>query len=112
MGTGLMRVRSEDGEMAVVIEVDDREPGFHPVGRKEAIAEAKKRFEEGLAEVKDAAKRALDTFRGGDLSPDGVELEFGVRFNAEIGAVVAKTTAEGHLIVRLTWSADPGQPGP
>jgi len=30
--------------------------------------------------------------------------EFGVKFNATAGAVIAKTSAEGHLTVTLTWS--------
>ena len=32
------------------------------------------------------------------------EIEFGVKLNAAAGAVIAKTSAEGHLTVKLTWS--------
>ena len=42
--------------------------------------------------------------------PDAVELEFGVKLTAETGAIIAKGAAEGHLVVRLSWT--PGQNGP
>jgi Trypsin-co-occurring domain 1 len=40
--------------------------------------------------------------------PDDLEVEFGVRLNAEAGAVIAKTQAEGHLKVELAWRATTG----
>jgi hypothetical protein len=30
-------------------------------------------------------------------------LEFGVKLAGEAGAIIAKTAAEGHFIVKLTW---------
>ncbi|MFE2032629.1 CU044_2847 family protein [Streptomyces scopuliridis] len=57
-------------------------------------------------------------FRDGSLKPDGVELEFGVKLMAEAGAVIAKTSAEGHMTVKLSWnpgttgeSSTTGEPG-
>jgi hypothetical protein len=35
-------------------------------------------------------------------------VEFGIRLNAAAGAVIARTQAEGHLQVKLTWTS----PGP
>ncbi|WP_304364726.1 CU044_2847 family protein, partial [Streptomyces viridosporus] len=52
---------------------------------------------------------ALRVFRDGSLKPDTVELEFGVKLTAEAGAIIAKGSAEGHLVVKLSWS--PGQGG-
>ena len=37
---------------------------------------------------------------------DDLEVESGVRLNAEAGAVIAKTQAEGHLKVKLAWKAN------
>ncbi len=100
----LVRWKTADG--AVVVEVDSREPGFQSISRSpgELIHDAKGRFEDALDNVRDAAVAALKTFRDEVLDPDGVEIEFGVKFNAEAGAVIAKTSAEGHLSVKLTWS--------
>lgn len=100
----LMRWETADG--AVVVEVDTREPGFQSISRTpgQAIHDVKGRFEDALENVRNAAVSALKTFRDEVLNPDEVEIEFGVKFNAEAGAVIAKTSAEGHLAVKLTWS--------
>lgn len=106
----LVRWQSDDG--GVVVEIDSRDLGFQSVSRKpgEAIADAAARFDDALENVRKAAAAALEKFRDESLSPGTVEIEFGVKFNAEAGAVIAKTSAEGHLIVKLTWprSADAG----
>jgi hypothetical protein len=107
--TELMRFPTEDGG-EVLVEVDDEDPGFRPASTAGAIAEAKKAFERALDDVNGAAERALSVFRNGALRPDSIEIEFGVRFNAEVGAVIAKTSADGHLTVKLAWSSALPQP--
>ncbi|SEG53963.1 hypothetical protein SAMN04489712_106128 [Thermomonospora echinospora] len=89
----------------MVVEVDSREPGFTSVSKKPGheIHDVQGRFEEALGNVRGAAVSALRTFRDRTLNPDEVSLEFGVKLNAAAGAVIAKTSAEGHLVVRLTW---------
>lgn len=89
---------------SVVVEVRD-EDGFDRIARPGAIATASRSFLAALDEVRAAAQAALDVFRTmpGDL--DSIEMEFGVRLTAEAGAVIARTTVEGQLGVRLTWRA-------
>lgn len=102
----LLRFRTDDGT-EVVFEVSGDEPGFREVSRgRGAITDAGRTFEDSLTRIRAAAVRALSTFRDTALSPDGVEIEFGVRFNAEAGAVVAKTSVEGHMVVKLSWTSD------
>jgi Trypsin-co-occurring domain 1 len=71
------------------------------------VHNARVRFEDALSSVRDAALIALRTFREGpdDSAPDEIELEFGVKFGSEAGAMIAKTTLEGQFTVRLTWAA-------
>ena len=90
----------------VIVEIDDDEPGYRPIGRKDGLAQARKSFESALDDINLAAEKALQVLRGGELRPDGIEIQFGVRFNAEFGAVVAKAAGEGHLTVKLTWAPD------
>ncbi|MGW2396355.1 CU044_2847 family protein [Kitasatospora sp. NPDC001664] len=80
--------------------------GMQPVGRgaAQAVERAGETFEQALAGVRSAAESALAVFRGGSLAPDEVELEFGVKLTAEAGALIAKTAAEAHLTVRLSWT--------
>ena len=90
----------------VVVEIDSREPGFQSVSRKpgEIIYDVKEKFEDALQNARNAALAAVKTFRDEALDPENVEIEFGIKINAAAGAVIAKTSAEAHLIVRLSWS--------
>ncbi len=78
--------------------------GMQPVGRNAAVVRAAETFEEALSGVRAAAESALAVFRGGSLAPDEVEIEFGVKLSAEAGALIARTAADAHLTVRLSWS--------
>lgn len=105
----LMRWESDEGP--VVVEVDSRDPGFRSVARRGEdgeIHEVEGRFESALNNVRGAAISALRTFRDRALDPDAIELEFGVKLSAVAGAVIARTAAEGHLTVKLTWSREAG----
>ncbi|TDC60384.1 hypothetical protein E1200_30545 [Actinomadura sp. GC306] len=98
----LVRWETEHG--TVIVETDNREPGFQSVSRSGGmIHDAAGRFEDAFQNVRDAAEAALASLRGGQLNPDAVELEFGVKLNAAAGAVIAKTSVEGHLKVKMTW---------
>ncbi|MEU0003468.1 CU044_2847 family protein [Streptomyces sp. NPDC006314] len=104
---GLVEFRTEDGALVVVEDVATRS-GARLVSRGDGPAQAARTFEGALEGVRAAASAALRVFRDGTLRPDAVEIEFGVRLSAEAGAVIAKGSTEGHLVVKLSWS--PGQP--
>ncbi|MEU2059140.1 CU044_2847 family protein [Streptomyces sp. NPDC013455] len=103
---GWVEFRTEDGAHVVVEDVVTRS-GARLVSRGDGPAQAARTFEGALDGVRAAAAAALRVFRDGSLRPDAVEIEFGVRLSAEAGAVIAKGSAEGHLVVKLSWS--PGQ---
>jgi hypothetical protein len=91
-----------EGERWVLIDVDE-EPGIARVARKGRILEAKVTFETALGDVRDAAIAALTQFRTMAHQPDEVEITFGVRLDAEFGAVIAKTGLAGNFEVKLKW---------
>ncbi|WP_310742296.1 CU044_2847 family protein [Microbispora sp. H13382] len=93
---------------AVIVETDDRPAGgWTPASSRgdRVLYEAKQSFEDALAQVRGAAQAALRTFSDGVVGPDEVEVEFGVKMSAEAGAIIAKTALEGHLTVKLKWTA-------
>ncbi|MGW2257075.1 CU044_2847 family protein [Streptomyces sp. NPDC001780] len=105
--TALMEFTTDSGAK-VMVEVDRDMPGARPVGRGgNALAQAGRTLDEALQGIRTAAESAVAVFRDGSLRPDGVELEFGVKLVAETGAVIAKTSAEGHLTVKLSWGRTP-----
>lgn len=108
---GLMEFKTEDGALVAVEGVED-ESGARLVARDDGPARAARTFEGALDGVRAAAESALRVFRDGTLRPDSVELEFGVKLTAEAGAVIAKGTAEGHLVVKLSWSPGPSEAAP
>ncbi|WEO97609.1 CU044_2847 family protein [Streptomyces sp. FXJ1.172] len=111
---GLVEFSTEDGALVVVEGVSTR-PGTRLVSRGDGPAQAARTFEGALEGVRAAAASALRVFRDGSLRPDAVEIEFGVKLSAEAGAVIAKGSTEGHLVVKLSWSPGQGaleQPAP
>ncbi|MEU6534447.1 CU044_2847 family protein [Streptomyces sp. NPDC047000] len=67
-------------------------------------------YEDGLELARRCATRAA--IRLGDLGeglkPDEVELQLSIKFDAELGAVLAKSGAEAQLQVTFRWT--PGTP--
>ncbi|MEU3415397.1 MULTISPECIES: CU044_2847 family protein [unclassified Streptomyces] len=111
MDDGLVEFRTEDGALVVVDGVNTRS-GARLVSRGDGPAQAARTFEGALDGVRAAAAAALRVFRDGSLRPDAVEIEFGVRLSAEAGAVIAKGSTEGHLVVKLSWSPERTGPAP
>ncbi|WP_338930545.1 CU044_2847 family protein [Streptomyces netropsis] len=98
---------------SIMVEVDADEPGIARASRVgNLITSTTESFETALDHVRRAADAALNGFRNMEARPDEVRIDFGVRLNAEAGAVIAKTGADGHLQVSLTWrrEAAPTEP--
>jgi hypothetical protein len=99
----LIRFTLESGG-SVVVEVGADEPGVDRASRAgRTVRDAGATFGAALTGVRGAAVAALETFRGLPHQPDEIAVEFGIRLNAEAGAVIARTGTEGHLQVTLTW---------
>ncbi|WP_267885622.1 CU044_2847 family protein [Streptomyces sp. NRRL B-1347] len=110
MDGGLVEYATNSGARVVVALDPDDLDGVRLVSRGDGPAQAARTFEATLDSARAAAESALQVFRDGTLKPDTVEIEFGVRMTAEAGAVLVKGSAEGHLLVRLSWS--PEKDGP
>jgi len=94
-----------DEESTVLVEVADDAFGIERVSRgADGVMEAGRRLTDALDSVRDAAQASVNVLR--TLSPDGLEMQFGVKLAGEAGALIAKTAAEGHFSVTLTWSAN------
>lgn len=93
------------GGGSVHVDVDEV-PRVTPVSRHGRILDAKATFETALGEVRHAAVVALTEFRAMASQPDEVEITFGVRLDAEVGAVIAKTGMAGNFEVKLTWRSN------
>ncbi|NUT93927.1 MAG: hypothetical protein HOY78_18095 [Saccharothrix sp.] len=92
---------------SVLVEVDEP-AGISRAGRPSTrvLQEARATFEQAVAGVRDAAAAALAQFTSMTRAPDEVELKFGLKLDAEAGAVIARTGVQGQFEVKLRWRRD------
>lgn len=92
----------EDGG-TVLVEVET-EAGLERASRGGAILkDVTGSFEKALSQVRDAASAAMAQFLAMPRRPDEVELKFGVKLDAQAGAVIARTGLQGQFEVKLKW---------
>lgn len=92
---------------ATVIAELDVAPGVSRVSRDDMLTKATGTLEDALTRVRDAAATALSQFQDMARKPDNVEIKFGVKLDAQAGAVIAKTGVQGHFEIKLTWKREP-----
>jgi hypothetical protein len=98
----LVRFEGPEGS-ELVVEVADDTPGLELISRREdGVVEARRRLRESLESTLPTLRSVVDTARA--LAPQEMEIEFGMKFTAEAGVVVAKTATEGHFALRLRWA--------
>ena len=100
------------GVVAVEVEASDLGGGRVMRGSApaDALAVANDSFETALESVRAAAEGILDKLRNLAQPPDEVGVEFGVKMNAETGAIIAKASGEANFKISLTWKkSSPGK---
>lgn len=103
--TQLARFVAEDGTH-VYVETADDEPEIVPVARLgDGIIDAAQRLESGVDRIAATAHAVVRRLREAPRRPDEVTVELGVRFNASVGMVIAKSEAEGQLRITAVWRA-------
>jgi hypothetical protein len=91
---------------SVLVEVDESASVSRAGRAGRVLDEALVTFENAVAEVRDAAAAALTQFTSMTRAPDEVELKFGIKLDAEVGAVIARTGVQGQFEVKLKWRRD------
>ena len=66
------------------------------------VAKLDQSLDDALASARPAAEAVINAFRA--LSPDAVTVEFGLRLDAQAGAVFAKAGIGAHFTVTLNWN--------
>jgi hypothetical protein len=98
----LVRFEGPEGS-ELVVEVADDTPGLELISRREdGIVEARRQLRESLESTLPTLRSVVDAAHA--LAPQEMEIDFGMKFTAEAGVVVAKTAAEGHVAIRLRWT--------
>ncbi len=90
----------------VYIEVEDFQEastGIQRVARdNEEKEKSVNRFTDAITKVKPAAEAVLKMFQEMD-TPDEIGLDFGIKFNAKVGAMFASVDSEATFKISLKW---------
>ncbi|NMG21061.1 CU044_2847 family protein [Brasilonema bromeliae] len=60
-------------------------------------------LDKAMATIRQMAQKTMVTIDTLTNKPTEVQLEFGIKLNTEAGAIIAKTSGEASLKVKLTW---------
>lgn len=98
-------LRYEVGSGSVLVEADDDSFGVeHPFRNEQGIVEAGRRLEDALSSIRAVAKAAVDALE--ELTPDQVEVRFGIKLAGEAGVLIAKSPQDAHFVVRMSWAPE------
>jgi hypothetical protein len=68
------------------------------------LGKAARNIDAAFIEIRNAADALFDEMSRAASLPQEIEVEFGIKLNAEVGAVIARSQAEGHFQVTLRWN--------
>lgn len=99
-----MGTRDDGGHGVVLVEFAPS-PGLQQVALSPAdVAERSREvLDSAMVSIQDMARRVCETIDALPRRPTDVEVSFGLKLQASAGALIAKTSGEGSLNVKLTW---------
>ena len=92
------------GQTMILVDFPPR-PGVVKVSTSpEDMAERSARaVDRAMQTIREMAERVTATVRGIAEKPQQVEVAFGLKLDAEVGALIAKTGVEASINVKITW---------
>lgn len=103
---------SNGGDITVIVEFPAPQGGLAPVANptvEEQIARSRRAIEKAMETIQYMADKVQSTIGAISEPPHSIEVEFGITFNAEAGAVLAKAGSECSISVKLAWERERGQ---
>jgi len=93
-----------DENAPVIVEFAPR-PGVIQAGisSDDIVEKSSKALDSAMNTIIHMSKRVISTVDGLDKKPDSIGIEFGLKFDAEAGAILAKVGLEAALNVKLSW---------
>ena len=90
----------------VVVESQDAATGsvMRGAGLAQLTQKVGKSLVDALSVIGPVAEAALSACEDLAAAPDTVEVEFGLKFDVHIGAVIAHSSTEGSLRIKLVWT--------
>lgn len=95
-----------EGSGTIIVEVDWPESRMERTSRGDSIVKATKSFDQALDHIKPAAQTVIAKLRSLADAPDEMEIEFGLKFAAKAGVVIASSDTEANFKVVMKWRRD------
>ncbi|NEQ21428.1 MAG: hypothetical protein F6K28_19845 [Microcoleus sp. SIO2G3] len=96
----------ENGD-SILVEVDEPALTDDRISLRDEVAQkAQKTFESALDTVKPLANAIMTKVRSLNQPADEVEVKFGVKMSAELGAVIASGNGEVNYEITLKWNRE------
>lgn len=103
-----LEIPLSNGEV-VLAEITGQVDDVAPFGRgKDVLGRLSGSFADGLDHVRSFASEVLECLKKAHEPPDRVAVEFGIKFSAKSGMVLAEMAGEGHLAVTVEWCRSSG----
>lgn len=78
-------------------------------GAGERVLDAFDRARDAVVAIATSTAEAIDRLHGRAVHPEQVEVEFGLKFSAQGGIVVAGASGEATLVVKVTYQGPPSE---
>lgn len=99
----IVEFRLESGD-SIFVEVDRAELTDDRIGlRDELTQKTQQTFESALEKIKPLTNAVMTKMRSLNDPADEVEVKFGIKMSAELGAVIASGNAEVNYEITLKW---------
>ena len=98
-------IEFKQDDKTIFVEVQQDPSGGDQLSGRGAVEKAKQSFEEVVAGIGPIANTILRQIAA--LEPESISVEFGIKFNAQIGVILASSAIEGNCKVTLGWRPKP-----
>ena len=92
----------------LVVEVDDDDGADYvrAASPGQMVGRAADHLQDTLQVIRTSADAVLAQVRSLDVMPAEVQAEFGIKLTGKVGAVLASSQGEAHLMVTMKWTRD------
>jgi len=103
MSTHIVEFPLERGG-AIAVEVQDREDEIKRTNRaRDTVEQAQHSLESAIDKIRPAAEVIIDRLTSLSQPASEIEITFGLKLSAEVGALIASGSAEANYSVRIKW---------
>lgn len=99
-------VEVEVGAEIVKVEIDPIHlSGEIPASIEKITQRLSDAFNDAMKLIQVCGENVVTSVKKMSKKPTETSIEFGVKIDAEAGAIIAKASTEGHFIIKLSWQS-------